>query len=117
MKKLIGTAVLGAAMSIGGIALANDTLDATFGNTVSGALADGTVVVSYHMNADHTFSITSAEGIVDGTWRVEGAQVCLTPGGGEEGCSDLVDGLGIGGSWTAPNPDGVEITYTIVEGR
>ena len=98
MKKILSAAALGAAMTIAGAALANDTLEATFGNTVSGALADGTVVVSYHMRSDNTFSITSAEGTVDGTWRTEADQVCLTVAGGEEGCSALVDGIGVGGS-------------------
>jgi len=117
MKNFFGAVVLGAAMSVSGVALANDTLDATFGNTVSGALADGTAVVSYHMNADNTFSVTGAEGTVEGTWRTEGNQICLTAGDTPEACSDLVDGLGVGDSWTAPTADGVEITYTIVAGR
>jgi len=116
MKKVIGAVALSTVM-FAGAALANDTLEATFGNTVNGVLADGTQVASYHVNADNTVSITSAEGTVDGTWRTENNQICLTLGDAPEACSDLVDGLGVGDSWTAPTADGVEVTYTIVAGR
>ncbi len=119
MNKMLGAAVFAAATAIAGSAYANETLNATFGNTVTVATADGTVVASYYMSEGNTFEMETAEGRVGGSWRVDEAtnQVCLTPTGGEESCSDLQDGLGVGDSWTVSADDGSTLTVTIVAGQ
>ncbi len=119
MKMFYSTAFLAVAMTFTGAALANDTLEATFGNTVTVVSADGTLLASYHMSADGTFHVVNGDGTdASGTWRedVDAHQVCLTPADGEEACSDLNDGLGVGDSWTADDGDGGENTMTIVAG-
>ncbi len=116
MKKLACAVALGAAMTIGGAALANDTLEATFGNTVTATAADGTVVATYHMSSDNTFHLSTADGMMNGTWREADGQICTTVDGGEEGCADLVDGKGVGDSWTATDSSGTELTFTIIAG-
>lgn len=116
MKNLFGAIALAAATTIAGAALANDTLDATFGNTVTVTLGDGTAV-NYYMNEDGTYSMTAGEATVSGTWTEADGQVCLTPEGGEEACSPLVDGKAVGDSWEGEGSDGSTITLTIVEGR
>ena len=118
MKKLIGAAVLAAATIFAGAALANDTLEAAFGNTVTVVAPDGTLLASYYISADGTFSFTTAEGSFNGSWRedVDANQICLTVEGGEEACSDLVDGIGVGDSWTADDGNGGQNMLTIVAG-
>jgi len=115
MNKLIGAAVLAAATTIAGAALANDTMDATFGNTVTVTTAEG-ATINYYMNADGTYSMTAGEDTVNGTWTEGDGQVCLTPEGGEEACSPLVDGKAVGDTWTSGDGE-TSITLSIVEGR
>ena len=116
MNKLIGAAVLAAATAFAGAAYANDTMEATFGNTVTVTGADG-MSVNYYMNADGTYSMTAGDMSINGTWTEGDGQICLTPEGGEAACSPLVDGMGVGDSWEGQGSDGSTITLTIVEGR
>jgi len=116
MKTFIGAAALVAATLLAGAAFANDTMEATYGNTVAVTLGDGTVV-NYYMNEDGTYSMTAGDATVNGTWTEGDGQVCLTPEGGEEACSPLVDGKAVGDTWEAEGSDGSTITLSIVEGR
>jgi len=117
MNKLLGVAALAATTAIAGAAFANDTLDATFGNTVTVATEDGTVIASYFMNEGNTFEMETAEGRIGGMWNTNDAgQVCLTPTGGEESCSDLTPGMGVGDTWTMDTDDGAALTISIIEG-
>jgi hypothetical protein len=116
MKKLLGAAALAAATVFAGAALANDTLDATFGNTVTVTNSEG-AVVSYYMNEDGTYSMTAGEDTINGTWTEADGQVCLTPEGGEEACSPVVDGKSVGDTWEGEGSDGSTLTFAIVEGR
>ena len=116
MKKFLGAAVLAAATTFAGAALANDTLEATFGNTVTVAIADGTVVVSYHFNDDGTFAMTGADGsAADGTWALDGTNLCVTVGEGSS-CSEIED-HSVGDSWDETDENGDTMTISIVEGR
>lgn len=118
MKKIIGAAALATTTIFAGAALANDTLDASFGNSVVVAAEDGTVLATYYMHEGNTYEMATAEGTIGGSWHLtDEGQICLTPTGGEEACSDLVDGMGVGDTWEGEGADGSAITLTIVEGR
>lgn len=116
MKNLFGAAALAAAITFAGTALANDTMDATFGNTVTVTTAEG-AVASYYMNADGTYMLMAGEVHVTGAWTEHDGQVCLTPDDGEEACSPLTDGKGVGDTWEGQASDGSDVTYAIVAGQ
>ena len=92
-----------------------DTMSATYGNTVSVTTADGSVV-NYYMNEDGSFSMAAGDTTVDGTWRLDGDDICLTVGG-EETCSPLDNSRSVGDTWEATDADGNTITLSIVAGR
>jgi len=114
MKKLIGTIVTAAAITLGGVAHA-ELMDSTFGNSVTIATADGTVVQTYHFNADHTFSLTTAEGSMNGTWSLDGTNLCTTVGEAS-GCTPIEDHE-VGDVWEGPDADGNTMTISIVAGH
>ncbi len=114
MKKIIGAFVTVAALTIAGAAHA-DLMDSTFGNTVTVAGADGTIVVSYHFSSDHTFSMTTAEGTASGTWSLDGNNLCSTLGE-ETNCTEIEDHE-VGDSWEDTDFDGNTMTISIVAGH
>jgi len=117
VKKLICAAALGAVMTIGGAAYANDTMDAAYSNTIVVTTADGTVL-NYYFNADSTYTFTAGEAEGGGTFTLGDGQICLTPTGGEEACGPLTDGQGVGDTWDATSVlDGSDITLSITAGR
>ncbi len=116
MRKLMSAAVLAAAVTFAGTALANSTMDATYGNTVTVTTAEG-AVASYYMDANGTYLLTAGDVQVTGTWSTHDDQVCLTPAGGEEACSPLTGGKSVGDTWVGQASDGSEVTYAIVAGR
>lgn len=116
MKKLFGAALVAASVVYAGAAFANSTMDATYGNTVTVTYADGSEV-HFYMNEDGSYSMATADGTLNGTWAIDGENICLHPEGGEASCSPLVEGMGVGDSWTGEGADGSEIMLTITEGR
>lgn len=65
-----------------------------------------------YFNADGTY--TSDVGI-EGTWTVEGDEICVVRSTGESGCAPLQDGAGLGDSWEGVNAaTGETVTYTVV---
>jgi len=119
MIRTFAAATFAAVMMVGGAAFAaSDTMEATFGNTVTVADAAGNALASYFMNADGTFSLTGADGTsAGGTWRETDTDICLTVTGAEESCSPLTTGQGVGDTWTATGADGETITLAITAGR
>jgi hypothetical protein len=94
-----------------------DTMQNAAGNTIVVTMSDGGVA-RYFMNADSTYSAAMPDGsVVRGAWRVSGAEVCLTPAGGQEGCAPHVPGKNVGDTWTQTAPDGSAITMSIEAGR
>jgi hypothetical protein len=107
------------------------SMDARFGNTVVATYPDGTTLKFYY-NADKTFAAKTEKGgavlaETTGTWRVDGANVCLTVAktfgpfeGGKERCIPLM-GDKVGDSWPSKVQDAsgnvTDITVAIVAGR
>jgi len=115
MRTFLTTAVLAATMAFAAPAFA-DTMSATYGNTVTVTTAEG-VQIHYHMNEDGSYDMITPEGTISGTWAIDGDNICLTPAGGEAGCSPLDNDRGVGDSWDATAADGSAITLSITEGR
>jgi hypothetical protein len=101
-----------------------------FGNTLVGTQTDGTVLRFYYNN-DHTFTAkitpkgASRALDVEGTWRVDGENLCIRAKGPDgamspERCT-LLKGDHVGDTWQTKStkPDGtVDVqTATIIEGR
>ncbi len=102
-----------------------------FENTVVAKAPDGSVTKFYYDKAGTVSATVEAGGKVvlqsKGTWRQDGANVCLTlvPGfgpfeTGKERCIPL-QGDKIGDTWTTPTKDSMgmdaTVTVTIVKGR
>jgi hypothetical protein len=116
MKKILGVIIAVSTLAFSGAAFAEELMDSTFGNTVTIAAADGTVVVSYHFNDDGTFAMTSADGLTtNGTWALDGTNLCVTVGE-ENSCSEIED-RNVGDSWDETDENGNTMTISIVEGR
>lgn len=118
MKKILGAALMSAALVFAGNAWAlTDTIEAAVGNTVNVSDGEGNLLASYRLASDGTFTVTAADGTTTpGTWEETGGQICLTPTGGEASCSDIDEGHGVGDTWTATGADGSTISLTIVAG-
>lgn len=101
-----------------GAALAQDAMDATYGNTVTVANSEGTLLASYFFEADGTFTLTTADGAsAPGTWETNDAgELCMTMGD-STGCNPLDGSRTVGDSWEDTDADGNTLTITIVAGR
>lgn len=116
MKKILGVLIAVSTLVFGGAAFAEELMESTFGNTVTVAGPDGTVLVSYHFNDDGTFSMAQADGATaDGTWSLDGTTLCVVVGD-QTSCSEIED-RDVGDSWTETDEQGNEMTISIVEGR
>ena len=116
MKKILGVIIAVSTLAFSGVAFAEELMESTFGNTVTVAIEDGTVVVSYHFNSDGTFAMAQADGsTADGTWALDGTNLCVTIGE-ETSCSEIED-HNVGDSWDETDENGNTMTISIVEGR
>ncbi len=106
-----------AAVLAAGAAFA-DTMQNGVGNTFVVTDSDGTVV-HYHFDADGSFTASTPEGeqVAAGAYEVTDSQLCLTPAGGERGCTEYVGDKNVGDSWTQQGTDGAEIRVTLQAGR
>ncbi len=105
------------------------SMEPRFGNTMRATRPDGTMLKLYY-NRDNTFSgaIVQREAApieIEGTWRLDGARLCVTPkrsGGapGPESCAELKGGK-VGDTWqsTVQGTDGKPVMQSveIVKGR
>ncbi|MGE0829455.1 MAG: hypothetical protein AB7O04_08905 [Hyphomonadaceae bacterium] len=113
MKKLMIAAAFAACVS--GQAFAG-TMENSFGNTMIVAAPDG-ATQRYFFNADNTFTATTASGeSMSGTWRANGAQICLARPSGET-CYDMPADKNVGDSWTLTTPSGETRTLSLAAGR
>lgn len=116
MKKILGVLIAASALVFGGSAMAEELMDSTYGNTITVAAPDGTVVVSYFFNEDGTFSMSGADGTeADGTWALDGTNLCVVIGE-QTSCSEIED-HNVGDSWDETDEEGNTMTISIVEGR
>ena len=114
MKTLAFAAATAFAFSAAAFA---DTLENAAGNTVNVTNAEG-ATVRYHFDADHSFMMMTPDNqMVHGAWSVADGQICLTPTGGEPGCTDYVGDKNVGDSWTQRGIDGTQITVSVTAGR
>jgi len=96
------------AVSFASAALADDDVMATrFGNTTITKDAAGNEVHLYYA-ADHTFSVKTNGQTAGGTWKVDGATICLTyanpavlPAGTPNPTCVPVAAHKVGDTWTA----------------
>jgi hypothetical protein len=115
MKKFAALVAIGVALGAG--AAFADTMQNGYGNTFVVTNADG-VSVRYQFDADGSFRALTPDGnTVTGTYEVTGGQLCITPAGGERGCTAYVGDKAVGDSWTQAATDGGEITVTLEAGR
>jgi hypothetical protein len=115
MKKLAAALALGVTLAAG--AAFADTMENSYGNTIVVTYAND-AQARYQFNADGTFSATTPDGqTVVGTFTVDGDQLCLTPQGGEQGCTAVTPGKNVGDTWTQTGTDGSTITVTLQAGR
>jgi hypothetical protein len=115
MKKLAAAFVLGAVLASG--AAFADTLQNGYGNTFVVTTANG-AVLRYHFNADNTFALHAPDGShVSGTYEIANGQLCITPAGGERGCTTYVGDKNVGDTWTQTGVDGSQVTVTLQAGR
>lgn len=94
-----------------------DTLENAAGNTVNVTNTEG-ATVRYHFEADHRYMMMLPDNqMIMGAWSVADGQICLTPAGGEQACTDYVGDKNVGDSWTQRGVDGSQITVSVSAGR
>lgn len=116
IKKIAAGVAMAIALSAGS-ALA-DTVQNSFGNTITVTDGNGTVV-RYLFNADNTFSVIAPDGTTSqGTYAIANGQICFTQqSGGDPACTAYVGDKNVGDTWTQTATDGGQITVSIVAGR
>lgn len=115
MKNILGAVIFAAAIGFSGTAHAS-FIEATYGNTVTVATAEGNVVQSYYFDEDGGFSLSGADGATaTGTWEMQGEEICVTVGD-DVSCNPTPD-VGVGESWDLTTDDGNVLTISIVAGR
>ncbi len=116
---LIAAAAIGVATAAGA-----DPLAATYGNTVTQTLPDGTKAIVY-INADKTWEQHVTDEVVKGTyaWK-DDTHVCFTvtdPAPQDPStatsCIEIKGERNVGDSWTEAIGDGKAITISITAGR
>ena len=116
MKKFAAVVALGAMLSVSA-AFAQTMMQTAYDNTIVVTYANG-AQARYHFNADNTFAVRTPDGqTVTGTYAIEGGQICLTPNGGERGCTQYVGEKNVGDTWTQTGTDGSQISVTLEAGR
>jgi hypothetical protein len=116
MKRIVALAAA-AALLVAAPAFA-DTMQNGVGNTFVVTNAEG-ATVHYHFNADGGFTASTPDGqqVAAGTYEVTNGQLCITPTGGERGCTAYVGDKNVGDTWTQNGTDGGPITVTLRAGH
>lgn len=92
------------------LALMQGSMDMLFEHGLQVSSSAGTYITYFHADG----SYTSNAGI-EGTWTVDGSEICVTRSTGESGCAPLQEGAQLGDSWQGVNAaTGEMVTYTIV---
>jgi hypothetical protein len=115
---LIGSA---AALALAGAA--NADMSGLVGNTVTLSGANN-FSVKVQLHPDGTYQTTTAQGVVKGTWKADGAQLCYTqtdpaPPAGRPNpfCVQGMDGKKVGDTWTQPGPNNTTMNGTVTAGQ
>lgn len=116
MKKLAVALALGV-ISMAGAALAQPAPN-NDNNTFVVTEANGTVL-RYHFNSDGTWDALTPDGnTVNGTFAINGDQVCMTAAGQTEAaCVQNNTGKQVGDTWTQAGSDGSQVSISLVAGR
>ena len=77
MRKFVLTTLAAIALSATVAVAADDVMASRYGNTTVSTDAQGVETKVYY-NADHTFTFKSAAQSGKGTWKLDGANICLT---------------------------------------
>ena len=91
---------------------AETSILASFGNTLKIEVNDLTTL--YYFNEDGTFSTDDG---TEGTWKVEGEDVCTYSGDQLLTCGPVIEGRQVGDTWQTTADDGTVTTLTLIEGR
>jgi len=115
MKKLAALVAFGAVLGAG--AAFADTMQNGYGNTF--VVTSGEQTIHYHFNADGSFTASTPAGeqVAAGTYQIADGQLCITPAGGERGCTAYVGDKNVGDTWTQTATDGGQISVTLRAGR
>ncbi|MGE0597236.1 MAG: hypothetical protein AB7P07_12805 [Hyphomonadaceae bacterium] len=113
MKKLLIACAMITAFAAPAFA---DTMENGYGNTFVVTNAAGEVA-HYMFDEGGTFSAMAGEQHVTGAWEVADGQLCITPEGGERGCTAYSGDKNVGDTWTQNGTDGSEISVTLQAGR
>lgn len=116
MKKFAVALALGA-LSMAGAAWAQNAPN-NDNNTFVVTEANGTVL-RYHFNSDGTWDVLTPDGqTVNGTFAIQGDQVCMTRAGqSEAACVQNNTGKQVGDTWTQAGSDGSQVSISLVAGR
>ena len=120
--KLILAAVAFAASAAMAIA-ADDPMASRYGNTVVAKTADGKEAGRTYYDADGKYTRKTPAGETKGTWKIDGANICLTqtepapPAGTAAACLPFPGAKKVGDSWEVTLPDGSKVTATLQKGR
>ena len=116
MKQLAALAAA-AALLVAAPAFA-DTMQNGVGNTFIVTDAQGaTFHDHFDANGGFTASTPAGEQVAAGTYEVADGQLCITPIGGERGCTAYVGDKNVGDTWTQNGTDGGPITVTLQAGH
>ena len=121
--KIARLLVIGSAAALFGAGAAWADMSGMVGNTVQLSGANG-FSVKVQLHADGTYQTTTAQGVVKGTWKADGAQLCYTqtdpaPEAGRPNpfCVQGMDGKKVGDTWTQPGPGGAAMNGSVVAGQ
>lgn len=116
MKKIGALVAFGAALCAG--AAFADTMQNGYGNTFVVTNAEG-AAFHYQFNADGGFTASTPAGeqVAAGTYEVANGELCITPTGGERGCTPYIGDKNVGDTWTQNGTDGAPVTITLQAGH
>lgn len=77
MRKIVLTSLAAFALATSVAFAADDVMATRYGNTTVSTDAKGVETKVYY-NADHTFTFKSGTQSGKGTWKIDGANICLT---------------------------------------
>ena len=120
MKAILRIFIIGATFWLGGApVMAQDSMAAFYGNTLSVTYPDDSAVLLY-VNEDRTYSGKLPDGSeISGVWELTGTEVCFTrqqPAPEAPAC-DQFDGKQVGDTWPGTGLNDLPVTLALVEGR
>lgn len=115
MKRI---AALAAAAALFAAPAFADTIQNGYGHTFVVTDAQG-ASFHYRFNADGAFTASTPAGdqVAAGTYEIAEGQLCITPAGGERGCTVYVADKNVGDTWTQSGTDGAQVTVTLQAGH